>query len=130
MAAGLAALMGPGAALAENWYAFYIVPSGVTLVDKDSVVLRPGHVSARIESTFPQPQQLQRGGQMLIYSKSKDLMDIDCEARVYRFVARDLYTDDGLMQASINEADNPILIREGTPPAALAKAYCSQAPRR
>jgi hypothetical protein len=129
VAAGLLALAGPGAALAENWYAFYIMPSGVTLVDKDSVVLRPGHVSARIESTFPQAQQLQRGGKVMIYTKSKDLLDIDCAARVYRFVARDLYTNEGLMQASITEANNPILIQEDTPPAALAKAYCSQTPR-
>jgi len=129
LAAGLAVLTGPGAALAENWYAFYIVPSGVSYVDKDSVVLRPGHVSARVESTFPEPQQLQRNGKIVVYTKSKDLMDIDCAARVYRFVSRDLYTEEGVMQASVNEANNPILIREDTPPAVLAKAYCPQTQR-
>jgi hypothetical protein len=123
-AAGLAVLAGPGAALAENWFAFYIVPSGVSYVDKDSVVLRPGHVAARVESTFPGLQQLQQHGKVLLYSKSKDLMDIDCAARVYRFLARDLYTDAGVMQASISEADNPMLIRDDTPPAVLAKTYC------
>ena len=127
--AGLMALTGPSVALAENWYAFYIVPSGTSFVDKDSVILRPGHVSARVESTFPGPQQLQQNGQILVYSKSKDLMDIDCAARVYRFLARDLYTNDGVMQTSINEANNPILIQEGTPPAVLATAYCPQTRR-
>ena len=129
LAAGLAVLAGPGAVLAENWYAFYIVPSGVSYVDKDSVVLRPGHVAARVESTLPGPQQLQQNGKLFVYTKSKDLMDIDCAARVYRFLSRDLYTNDGVMQTSVNEADNPILIQEGTPPAVLATTYCPQTRR-
>lgn len=129
MAAGFAVLTGPGAALAENWYAFYIVPSGVTYVDKDSVVLRPGHVAARVESTYPAPQQLQKNGKVFVYTKSKDLMDIDCAASVYRFLARDLYTDSGLMQTSVSDADNPLLIRDDTAPAVLAKTYCPQTRR-
>jgi hypothetical protein len=128
-AAGLAMLAVPGAALAENWYAFYIMPSGITYVDKDSVVLRPGHVAARLESSFPGPQQLQQNGKIFVYSKSKDQMDIDCTARVYRFLARDLYTDTGVMETSVSDANNPMLIQEGTAPAALAAAYCPQTRR-
>ncbi|MEI9890307.1 MAG: hypothetical protein WDN45_06470 [Caulobacteraceae bacterium] len=41
------------AAQAENWYAFYMVPMGVAYVDKDSIIYRPGHVSAKVQSTFP-----------------------------------------------------------------------------
>jgi hypothetical protein len=119
-----AALTAAGGAVAENWYPFYIVPSGVAYVDKDSLVFRPGHVSARIQSTFPQPQQVMRDGQVFTYTKSNDLVDIDCEAHVYRFLSRDLYNDSGLEQLSINESDDVLMIADKTPQAVLAKAYC------
>ena len=40
VAAAGAALATAGGAVAENWYAFYIVPSGIAYVDKDSLVFR------------------------------------------------------------------------------------------
>ena len=123
LAAG-ATLAAAGGAVAENWYAFYVVPSGVAYVDKDSLVFRPGHVSARIQSTFPTPQRLVRSGQVFTYNKSRDMVDVDCEAQVYRFVSRDLFSDAGLEQLSINDADNPVMIQDNTPQAALAKAFC------
>jgi hypothetical protein len=123
LAAG-AALATAGGAVAENWYAFYIVPSGLTYVDKDSLVFRPGHVTARIQSNFPGPQRLLKYGQVFTYTKSKDMVDIDCEAQVFRYLSRDLYSDAGLEQLSINEADDVLRIANHTPQAALAKAYC------
>ena len=123
LAAG-AALAVAGGAIAENWYAFYVVPSGVAYVDKDSLVFRPGHVTARIQSTFPEPQRVMRFGQMFTYTKSKDMVDIDCLAQVYRFLSRDLYSDAGLEQLSINDSDNVLMIADRTPQAVLAKAYC------
>ena len=124
VAAAGAALATAGGAVAENWYAFYIVPSGIAYVDKDSLVFRPGHVTARIQSTFPGPQRVLRFGQVFTYTKSKDMVDIDCQAQVYRFLSRDLYNDSGLEQLSINDADDVLRIMEKTPQAVLAKAYC------
>ncbi len=123
MTAG-AALAGAGHAAAENWYAFYMVPAGVAYVDKDSLVFRPGHVSARIQSTFPGPQRLLKYGQVFTYTKSKDMVDIDCGAQVYRFLSRDLYSEAGAEQLSVNEADDVYMILDKTPQSALAKAYC------
>jgi hypothetical protein len=82
-----------------------------------------------VESTFPSLQRLQQNGRIFVYSKSKDLMDIDCSARVYRFLARDLYSETGVMETSVSDPNNPMLIQEGTPPAALATAYCPQTRR-
>lgn len=123
MAAG-AALAIAGGAFAENWYAFYIVPSGVAYVDKDSLVFRPGHVTARIQSSYPGPQRLLKNGQVFTYAKSKDLLDIDCAASVYRFLFRDLLNAAGVEQISVNETDDIHRIEDDTPQAALAKAYC------
>ena len=109
---------------AENWYNFYMVRQGVAFVDMDSIIRRPGHVSARIQSTFPEPQHLQKNGQILTYTKSIDMIDIDCKARVYRFLNRDLMNDAGQTQTSVNEADNPMLVQNNTPQAVLAKAFC------
>ena len=61
---------------------------------------------------------------MFTYTKSKDMVDIDCQAQVYRFLSRDLYNDSGLEQLSINDADDVLRIMEKTPQAVLAKAYC------
>ena len=52
------------------------------------------------------------------------MVDIDCQAQVYRFLSRDLYNDSGLEQLSINDADDVLRIMEKTPQAVLAKAYC------
>ena len=112
------------AALAEDWYAFYMVPSGVAYVDKDSVIHRPGHVSAKVQSSFPEPQRLQKDGRVLTYDKAVDTIDIDCRARVYRFLTRDLYNAAGQKQTSISEADDARLIQARTPEDVLAKAYC------
>lgn len=112
------------AAQAENWYNFYMVPQGVAFVDMDSIIRRPGHVSAKIQSTFPEPQHLQKNGQILTYTKSIDMIDVDCRARVYRFLNRDLMNDAGQHQTSVNEADNPVMIQDNTPQAVLAKAFC------
>lgn len=123
MAAG-AALGLATAAQAENWFAFYIVPAGVAYVDTDSVIRRPGHVSAKIQSTFPGPQRLLKGGKVLVYTRALDDIDIDCKARVYRFLYRDLYDDSGQLQTTISDPDNVMLIRDRTPQDRLAIAYC------
>ncbi len=129
----LGALLAAGATLglttaaqAENWYAFYMVPMGVAYVDKDSIIYRPGHVSAKVQSTFPEPQHLARNGQVLTYSKSVDTIDIDCKALVYRNVARDLYTDAGQQQASVSEADDPRIIIARSPQDVPGQGLLSQ----
>jgi hypothetical protein len=112
------------AAQAENWYAFYIMPLGTTYVDKDSIIHRPGHVSAKLQSTFPAPQYLQKNGRLFVYTKSLDLLDIDCKARVYRYLSRDLLNDGGQPQTSIVETDNPQLIVDRSAQDVLAKGFC------
>ena len=131
MAKAIIAVLSAGAALglvtaaqAENWYAFYMVPQGVAYVDKDSIIYRPGHVSAKIQSTFPDPQHLLKAGQVITYNKAVDTLDIDCKAKVYRFLGRDLYDETGKAQTSVNESDDPIRIKDETPQAVLAKAFC------
>ena len=114
------------AAQAEDWYAFYMVPQGVAFVDKDSLIYRPGHISARIQSTFPEPQHLLRFGQVITYKKSIDVIDIDCKAQVYRFLGRDLFDDQGQEQMAINDADDPKRIGDHTPQQVLAKAFCKK----
>ena len=111
-------------AQAENWYAFYMVPAGVAYVDKDSIIYRPGHVSAKIQSTFPEPQHLLRAGQIITYNKTVDTLDIDCKAKVYRFLGRDLFDDTGKAQTSVNESDEPYRIQDKSPQGVLAKAFC------
>jgi hypothetical protein len=113
-------------AQAENWYNFYMVPAGVAFVDKDSLIYRPGHISARVQSTFPGPQRLQKNGQILTYTKSVDTIDIDCKARVYRFLNRNLFNDAGQAQTSISDPDNVMLIQDGTPQDVLAKGFCAK----
>ena len=125
MVIGAAALAAAGGASAESWIPFFVVPAGTVLLDHDSVSRRPGHVSARLESTFPQPQQIRRNGQIFTYVKAIDSVDVDCSARVYMNITRNLYTDSGLMQLSLNEQDNPILVLPGTAQAALITAFCS-----
>jgi hypothetical protein len=124
---------GTGAALAtalatgvraENWYNFYMVPQGVAFVDMDSIIRRPGHITARVQSTFPEPQRLAKDGQVITYTKSVDMIDVDCRARVYRYLNRDLMNDAGQQLTSVNDADNPILIRDHTAEDVLAKAFC------
>jgi len=122
---GAAALAAAGGASAENWIPFFVIPAGTVLLDHDSVSRRPGHVSARLESTFPQPQQIRRNGLVFTYVKAIDSVDVDCSARVYMNITRNLYTDSGLMQLSLNEQDNPILVLPGTAQAALITAFCS-----
>jgi hypothetical protein len=122
-AAGLT-LAGVSAAHAENWYAFYMTPQGAAYVDKDSVIFRPGHVSARVQSTFPQPVGVDKGDHMLVYTHVLDTIDIDCKAGVYRFVARDLYNDAGDPHMTISQPDNPALIQDRSIQDVLAKAYC------
>ena len=117
------ALTGP--ALAERWTPFFAIPGGAIYLDKDSVQRRSGQVSARLESTFPQPQALDRGGRMIIFVKMVESVSIDCKANVYKNVSRDLYDGNGARQISINEQDDPVLINPGTPQAALVKAFCS-----
>jgi hypothetical protein len=112
------------AARAETWYNFYMVPQGVAFVDMDSIIRRPGHITARVQSTFPQPQRLAKNGQIIVYTKSVDMMDVDCRARVYRYLNRDLMNDAGQQLTSVNDADNPILIQDHTPQDVLAKAFC------
>lgn len=119
-----AALMLATAARAENWYNFYMAPQGVSFVDMDSIIRRPGHVSARVQSTFPEPQRLAKNGQIIIYTKSVDMIDVDCKARVYRFLNRDLMNEAGQQLTSVNDADNPILIQDRTLQDVLAKAFC------
>jgi hypothetical protein len=94
-------------------------------LDRDSLQKTPGHVLVRLESTFPGPQALNRGGVIFNYVKTIDRVDVDCRARVYTNVSRDLYGDDGLRQISLNEQDSPIVVVEGTVQAALIKAFCS-----
>ena len=122
LAAGAALGLAP-AAQAENWYAFYMVPAGVAYVDKDSIIYRPGHVSAKIQSTFPEPQHLLKSGQVITYIRTVDTLDIDCKAKVYRFLGRDLFDETGTAQTSVNESDDPIRIQDKTPQGVLAKAY-------
>jgi len=123
-AAAVAALGLATAARAENWYNFYMVPQGVAFVDMDSIIRRPGQISAKIQSTFPEPQHLQKNGQILTYTKSIDTIQIDCKARVYRFMSRDLMDNAGKEQTSISDPDNVMLIRDKTPQDILAKAFC------
>ena len=122
---GAAALAAAGGAWAENWVPFFVIPAGTVLIDRDSVSRRPGHLSARLESTFPQPQQIRNGGKVFTYIKAIDSVDVDCSARVYMNVTRNLYSGDGLMQLSLNEQDNPIMVLPGTAQAALITAFCS-----
>jgi hypothetical protein len=124
LVAGGVALAAATSGQAENWFAFYIVPSGVAYVDKDSIILRPGHVSAKVQSTFPAPQRLQKEGRTIVYTKAIDDIDIDCKARVYRFLYRDLYDDSGRQQTTISDPDNVMLIQDRTPQDRLAIAYC------
>jgi hypothetical protein len=95
------------------------------LIDHDSVSHRLGHISARLESNFPQPQQIRNNGKVFIYTKTIDSVDVDCKARVYMKVTRNLYSSDGLMQLSLNEQDNAIMVLPNTAPAALITAFCS-----
>ena len=127
LAGAAIATFAAGGASAENWYPFYTRPGGASYLDKDSVILRPGHVSVRMESSYPDPQRLLRKGKVFVYKQAKDLLDIDCKANVYRLIARDLYSEEGVMQISINEADDPLMILADSPQAALAAAYCQRA---
>ncbi len=118
-----AALVATGAR-AENWFAFYVVPAGVAYVDTDSIIRRPGHISAKIQSTFPEPQRLQKGGKVLVYTKSVDDIEIDCKARVYRFLYRDLFDDTGRQQTTVSNPDEVMMVQDRTPQDRLAAAYC------
>ena len=122
---GTCALTAAGAASAENWVTFFITPAGVIYLDHDSLTRRDGFVSARLESTFPEPQKLNRNGRIIVYVKAIDRIELDCKARVYKNVSRDLYTATGLMQLSLNEQDNPIHVTANSPQEALIKAFCS-----
>ena len=124
LAVTVTALAAAGAARAENWLPFFVVPSGVVMIDRDSIIKRAGHVSARLESTFPQPQRISRNGRILSYTKTIDQVDVDCGAEVYKNISRDLYSGDGLQAVSINEADNPMIVPPNSVQAALVKAYC------
>lgn len=124
LAAAGATLGLANAAQAENWYNFYMKPQGVAFVDMDSIIRRPGHVSAKVQSSFPEPQRLAKGGRILVYSKSVDTIDVDCKARVYRFLNRDLLNDGGEAVISLSDADDPRLIEDHTPQDVLAKAFC------
>ena len=125
----LAAMIGGGlmltatAATAENWQPFFIIPNGVIMLDRDSVTRTRGHVSARLESTYPQPQRINRNGRIYTYEKAVDRVDIDCAAQVYKNVSRDLYGD-GVQALSLNEADNPMVVTPNTPQAAVSTAFC------
>jgi hypothetical protein len=121
---GAVALAAAGGAWAENWIPFFVIPAGTVLIDHDSVSRRLGHVSARLESTFPQAQQIRHDGRVFTYIKAIDSVDLDCHARVYINITRDLFSGDGLMQLSLNEQDNPIRVLENSPQAALIKAFC------
>jgi hypothetical protein len=122
---GAAALAAAGGASAENWISFFVIPAGTVLLDHDSVSRRLGHVSARLESTFPQPQQIRNHGKIFTYVKAIDSVDVDCSARVYMNITRNLYGGDGLMALSLNEQDNPVMVLPGTAQAALITAFCS-----
>jgi hypothetical protein len=124
MLSGGALLLSAGGAAAENWFPFFVIPNGVVLLDHDSVVRRQGKVSARLESTFPSPQRINRNGQVFSYVKTIDLVDIDCKAAVYTNISRDLYSSDGAMALSINESNNPMRIAPKSAQAALVTAYC------
>jgi hypothetical protein len=125
LAIGAAALAAAGGAAAENWIPFYVIPAGAVLLDHDSVSRRLGHVSARLESTFPHSQQIRNSGKVFTYVKAIDSVDVDCHARVYINVTRNLYSSDGLMQLSLNEQDNPIMVVPNSAQAALITAFCS-----
>ncbi len=128
MIAGLAtaaALAAAGSACAENWQTFFVIPAGNVLLDRDSLQKTSGHVLARLESTFPQPQGLSRNGAIFSYVKTIDRVDVDCRARIYINISRDLYSDDGQRALSLNEQNSPIPITEGTVQMALLKAFCS-----
>jgi hypothetical protein len=124
LAVAAAALAAAGGADAESWLPFFVIPSGVILIDHDSIVRRPGQVSARLESTFPRPQRISRNGRVFDYIKTIDQVEVDCKAEVYKNVSRDLYSSDGQEAVSINEADNPMVIQPHTAQAALVTAYC------
>ena len=123
-ALALAALAAPSAALAENWFPFFIVPAGVVYLDRDSIIRRQGHVVARTEATYPSPQQIKRFGRTYVYVKAVNLLDLDCSRLVFMYEGRDLFTADGVMTVSINEADNPIPITPKSAESALVAAYC------
>jgi hypothetical protein len=122
---GAATLAAAGGAAAENWMPFFVIRAGTVLIDHDSVSRRLGHVSARLESTFPQPQKIRHDGRVFSYVKTIDSVDVDCHAQVYINITRNLYSDDGLMQLSLNEQDNPIMVLPDTAQAALITAFCS-----
>jgi hypothetical protein len=124
LALALAALAAPSAALAENWFPFFMIPAGVVYLDKDSVVRRNGHVIARTEATYPEPQQLKRAGRTYAYVKAINLIDLDCSRLVYMYEGRDLYSSLGVLIVSINEGDNPIPVVAKTVESALSAAYC------
>lgn len=124
LAVAAAAMAAAGGASAESWLPFFVIPSGVIMIDHDSIDRRTGHVSARLESTFPRPQRISRNGRVFDYVKTIDRVDVDCKAEVYKNVSRDLYSSDGQQAMSINEADNPVVILPHTPQAALVTAYC------
>ena len=124
LAGGCAALGLATAAQAENWYAYYMMPLGVAYVDKDSIIHRPGHLSAKIQSVFPEPQRLARNGEVFVYTKSIDLIDIDCKVLVYRYLARNLLNDSGQEQTSISDPDNVQMIVDRSPQDVLAKGFC------
>ena len=109
---------------AEDWYAFYMKPQGVAYVDKDSIIRRPGQVSAKVQSSFPQPERLVKAGQVFIYSKAIEMIDVDCKARVYRYLERDLMNDAGQEQTTVSDPDHVLPIVDGTPQDVLAKAFC------
>jgi len=118
------AIAAAGAARAESWVVFLVAPQGVIYIDHDSISKRAGHVSARLESTFPKPQALKRDGRIILYIKTIDQVDVDCAARVYRNISRDLYTDTGLMQLSLNQQADPLQVTDNSPQDGLIKAYC------
>jgi hypothetical protein len=123
--AAAAAILAPaGSASAENWAPFFVIPSGVVMIDRDSIERTGGHVSVRLESTSPGPQRISRNGRIFDYLKTIDRVDIDCKAEVYKNISRDLFSGDGLEALSINEADNPLMVRPNSVQAAVVKAFC------
>ena len=120
----LAGLAAPSAALAENWFPFFIIPAGVVYLDRDSIIRRFGHVIARTEATYPNPQQIKRGGRTYVYIKAVNLIDLDCSRLVYMYESRDLYDGNGVMAVSINAADEPIPVTPKTAESALVTGFC------
>ena len=120
----LAGLAAPSAALAENWFPFFIIPAGVVYLDRDSIIRRFDHVVARTEATYPNPQQIKRFGRVYTYVKAVNLIDLDCPRLVFMYESRDLYDSNGVMTVSINQADEPIPVTPKTAEAALVAGYC------